>query len=291
MIKIFSYRKIMIATLLLIFSLILFNYPTYINKPINENKIKLRNIYLLDENGYVGLYKREYNTIYDLITLLKDNNSGGTIPSDTIILNYNIQEDILNINFSKEFYNVSDNNFIPMIESIIYSVTSLNNINKICIFIEGEHLDYIPNSNKKLNYYLDRNFGINTIYDITSLNDTTSVTVYYNSNDHFIPITLISNDSSDKISIIIESLTSNRIINSNLSSSLTSNIKLSDYSNNEDAITLNFNDELFNYMLDGTLKEEVKYAISYSIYDTFGIKNVIFNINNKNIDNFRLANN
>lgn len=291
MIKIFSYRKIMIATLLLIFGLILFNYPTYINKPINENKIKLRNIYLLDENGYVGLYKREYNTIYDLITLLKDNNSGGTIPSDTIILNYNIQEDILNINFSKEFYNVSDNNFIPMIESIIYSVTSLNNINRICIFIEGEHLDYIPNSNKKLNYYLDRNFGINTIYDITSLNDTTSVTVYYNSNDHFIPITLISNDSSDKISIIIESLTSNRIINSNLSSSLTSNIKLSDYSNNEDAITLNFNDELFNYMLDGTLKEEVKYAISYSIYDTFGIKNVIFNINNKNIDNFRLANN
>ena len=156
MIKVFSYRKIIISTLFLLLALILYNYPTYINKHISYSEnIKMRNIYLIDTNNYVVMTKGDYNSIYDLITLLKDNNGGrfkGLIPKDTEVLNYSINNGILSINFSNDIYNVSSDDSLLMIESIIYSITSLDNIDKIVILVEGKHMDYVPNTNIKLDY-------------------------------------------------------------------------------------------------------------------------------------------
>lgn len=294
MIRIFSFRKIIITTLFLLLAIILYNYPSDLEKHISYQDIAKRNIYLIDMNDYVVMTKDSYNSILDLITLLKDNNDGerfkGLIPSNTKVLSYEINNGILSIDFSKDIMDIESDKSILMLESLIYSCTSLENIDKIAIFVEGNHLDYVPNTNIKLDYYLDRNFGINTIYNIDSINNTSSVTVYYSKDDYFIPITLVSNDSSDKMSIIINSLSSNKVFDSNLSNQISNNVKLLNYDYDEEVIDLNFDDCLFDYVLDGTLKEEVKYTLFYSIYDTFGVKNVTFRINNEYIDNFRLAN-
>jgi hypothetical protein len=46
---------------------------------------------------------------------------------------------------------------------------------------------------------------------------------------------------------------------------------------------------LLSSVYDGKLKEEVKYALSYSIFDTFNVENVVFMINSNKIDELRLA--
>lgn len=293
MIKVFTYRKFAITTLLFLFALILYNYPSNLNKHINSEYIKKRNIYLIDNNNYVVMTSMDYNSIPDLITLLKNNNGGefrGVIPDDTVLLDYDVDDNgICNINFSKEIFNINPDDEELLMESLIYSLTSLDNITKVNIMVEGVHLEELPFSHKKLSYYLDRSYGINKYYNVDSIYDTSSVTVYYNKNDYYIPITVISNDSSDKVSIIITSLTSNKLFDSNLSSHLSNNVKLINYNYDDYHMELNFDDCLFDYVLDGSLKEEVKYALFYSIYDTLGVKSVSFLINNEYIDYLGLA--
>ena len=180
-----------------------------------------------------------------------------------------------------------------MIEAIIYSLTTIKDINKIMIFVDNNHLDELPNSHKKLDLYLDRSYGINKIYDITTFNNTKVVTVYHlnkNNDYYYIPITYVVNSEEDKVEIIINNLKSNKLNSSNLLSHLNYQVELMNFEKNENEILLNFNDVLFESIYNGKLKEEVKYAIAYSIYDTIGISNITFEINSTIIDEFRLEN-
>ena len=91
------------------------------------------------------------------------------IPKDTKILNINLENNILTIDFSKEFLTIDENNEEKMLEAIIYSLTELDEVKKIKILVEGNNLTNLPNSNKKLPEYLDKNYGINKIYNLDSI--------------------------------------------------------------------------------------------------------------------------
>ena len=178
-----------------------------------------------------------------------------------------------------------------MIESIVYSLTSLPDIDNIMIFVENELLLELPNSHKKLDMYLNKSYGINKVIDICSIKNTQNVTVYYlskNENYYYIPVTYITNDNSNKIEIIINSLKSNKFNNSNLLSHLDYQVELMNYEEDEDYFVLNFNNVLLDSVYDGKLKEEIKYAVSYSIIDTFNVENVVFQVNSQKIDEFIL---
>ena len=177
-----------------------------------------------------------------------------------------------------------------MIQSNIYYLTSLEDVDKIMIFIEGDRLDKLPNSSKRLDLYLDRSYGINKVIDINTFSGTQIVTVYYlGNNDSFVPISYITNDDSERIEIIVKNLKSNRLNSSNLSSHLDYQVELMNYERIDDDFFINFNDSLLNSVYDGVLKEEVKYALSYSIFDSYDVENVVFQINSNKIDELRLA--
>ncbi len=97
------------------------------------------------------------------------------------------------------------------------------------------------------------------------------------------------NSNEDAIDIIISYSKTNKFYNDNLSSHLDYQVKLMNYEAFENEIYLNFNEVLFDSVYDGKLKEEVKYALAYSIFDTLGVKNVVFAINSLEIDEFGLA--
>ena len=76
-----------------------------------------------------------------------------------------------------------------MIQSIVYSLTSLNDIDKVMIFVEGNILDKLPNSHKKLETCLDRSYGINKVINIDRLSGNSCVTVYYlGNNNSYVPL-------------------------------------------------------------------------------------------------------
>ncbi|HIS18024.1 MAG TPA: GerMN domain-containing protein [Candidatus Coprovivens excrementavium] len=305
MLKRFTFKKLGITTLLLLLALILYNYPEVINEEYIPEQCENINIYLIDKNDFVAMTEIETNNknINDQIkeilnALIIGNNEEklpegfkAVIPRGTKILSYQLNDGLLKINFSREFLSSDEKDEEKMIEAIVFSLTSINDVKKIMIFVENERLTELPKSKKKLDLYLDRKIGINKVVDITSLNNTEMITVYYLSNldnKYYIPISYITNDEGDKIEIIINNLKTNRLYSSNLSSHLDYQVELMNYEATTDEVILDFNDILLASVYKGKLKEEIKYAISYSIYDTLGIENITFQVNNQKIDEFRL---
>ena len=302
MLKMFSVRKILIASLLLLVALIIYSFPEQLEADIDNIEYDSINIYLIDRNNYVAMtsvitkgndFDARLKTIIKSLTVGSDNtpkNFTSVIPRDTKLLGYSINDGLLKIDFSKQLLNVTYDEENRMLESLIYSLTSLEEVKKIMLFVEGSRLTELPNSHKKLDLYLDRSYGVNKIVDIDSFKETQLVTVYYlGTNDSYVPISYVTNGDEEKIEIIVNKLRSNKMNSSLLSSHLNYQVQLMNYEQKDNEFFLNFNSVLLNSVYDGKLKEEVKYALSYSIYDTYGIENVVFQVDSNKIDELRLA--
>ena len=122
-------------------------------------------IYLLDSNDYIAR-----TTIRgcdcDTLETAKDITKGliigeeksniipngfrSIIPTGTEILDINLENKILTVNFSRELLDITEKYEEKMIEALIYTLTSIEGIDKVIIKVEGEVLERLPNSNKIL---------------------------------------------------------------------------------------------------------------------------------------------
>lgn len=261
----------------------------------NYKDVVKETIYLLDNNNYLGKAEIALST-NDTVTMVRElletlitdgigedkipNGFTSIIPSDTKINSIELDKGILKLDFSKELLDVKKELEEKVIESIIYTVTEVNEIDKVVIFVDGKILTKLPKSNINLPTTLDRSFGINKKYDITTFKDITPVTIYYinkhNNNTYYVPVTKYINDDREKIEIIIDELTTSPIYTSNLMSYLNSNTKLLKSNIDKDLMSLEFNDYIFNDYEDKKILEEVIYTISLSIYDNYNVREVSF---------------
>lgn len=300
MIKKSSIRRICVATLTLFILLIIYFFPsndTVIKEHLSYITKDEMPIFLVDNSDYVArtsIVKNSSETIEqikEIIEALTKNTKKTSyirdgfkpiIPEGTKILDLKLEENILTINFSKELLNVVHCDEQKMIEAIIYSLTEIKDIKKIKILVEGKPLTNLPNSNKKLPEYLDKSYGINKIYNIDSIKETTKTTIYYLSKNkdyyYYVPVTKVSNEKTERVEIIIKELKSTPIYHTNLISYLAASANMTNYELLESTISLSFNNYLIANMKEEDILEEVKYSIALSIRDTYGINEVIFNI-------------
>lgn len=306
-----SIRKITVATLALGALLLLYLMPVSddinyeLSREVSEyvytNSIDV--IYLMDSNDYIArttirgcdcdILEKAKNVIQGLIIEGENNNvipNGfkAIIPSGTEVLELNLENKILNINFSRELLDINKEYEEKMIEAIVYSLTSIDGIDKVIIKVEGEVLTKLPNSNKILSTILDKSYGINKSYDLVSTNDIESYTVYYvsnfNDNKYYVPITkYINSNKQDKIKVIIDELATSPIYETNLMSYLNSNINLIDYSLDDKTISLNFNDSILSDNTSDKILEEVIYTIGLSVMDNFSVEEVSILVNDEEI--------
>ena len=313
MLKKMSMRKLMVATLTLFILMILYLMPD----SLMEKKLDLTHdnveyvysnsldvIYLLDSNDYVARTKINSINSNDVIAKAKDliegliiggsksniipNGFRSIIPSGTTVLDISLESDTLIVNFSDELLDINEKYEEKMIEAIVYTLTSLDSVDKVIIKVNGEVLTKLPNSGKNLPSVLDKSFGINKVYDISSVHNIDSFTVYYvnsyNDNSYYVPVTkYINNDNQDKIKVIIEQLSSAPIYESNLMSFLDVSAKLLDYSLEQEVIKLNFNNAILSDVTNSNILEEVVYTISLSMNDNYGVEEVIFCVDNEEI--------
>ena len=304
MFKRLALKKLLIVSLSFVILLLLYLFPNNDNYHIKTTLTYIEKdtipIYLIDDNNYVSRFEviKKSADLNDLINEIISNltidnknyipnNFKKIIPKGTKILNKEIENDLLKINFSKELLNIDKDNEEKMIEAIIYSLTEISNINKIMIFVEGNILKELPNSKKTLPLILDRSYGINKIYDLNSMKDINKITTYYvntNSNySYYIPVTTITNNNDEKVKIIIEKLKSSPTYDTNLVSYLASSTLLQKYEILENSVNLSFNNEILS-LDDNRIMEEVKYSIALSIKDTYGINETIFYIDDNLVD-------
>lgn len=309
MIKKSSIRRICVATLALFILLIIYFFPNN-NVTIKEHLSYIKNdempIFLVDDKDYVArtsIVKSSKNIndqIKEIIETLTINSQKSNyirdgfkpiIPKNTKILDLKLENEILIINFSKEFLNVSKENEDKMIEALIYSLTEIKEIKKIKILVENNNVTTLPNSNKKLPEYLDKNYGINKIYNLDSLKETSKTTIYYLSKNkdyyYYVPVTKVSNEKLERVEVIIKELKSTPIYHTNLISYLASSTSMTNYELLESTISLSFNNYLIANLKDDAVLEEVKYSIALSLRDTYGINEVIFSI--PDMENTRIS--
>lgn len=310
MLRRFALKKIIITSLSFLVLLIIYFFPTTdtynINTTLTYIEPETIPIYLIDNNDLVSRFEiikksgDNLSLVDEIINNLTidnestshiPNNFRKIIPKNTKILSKSLNEGILKINFSKELLNIDLTNEEKMIESIIYSLTEIKDIQKIMIFVEGENLKYLPNSKKTLPSTLDRSYGINKVYELDSMKEVSKITTYYISKlddySYFTPVTTITNTKNEKVEVIIEKLKSSPTYQTNLISYLASSAELLDYEILENSINLSFNNQVLS-LDEKEIIEEVKYSIALSIRDTYNINETIFYVDNVLIDVFFL---
>ena len=302
MLKRRALRKIIITTfsLLTIFAICII--PNSLNSKDNflDTKIDLEyvnnlgtnEIYLLGPNKYlvktnVLLETDNMNTkirsILDYLTIQKSDKLptglSGIIPMNTKVNNVEIKESIVTIDFSKELLDVKEELEERLIEAITYSIINIDGVEAITIKVDGNLLTELPKTKKKLPELLNRNFGINKVFDIDNLNSIQKVTLYYldkiSNQNYYVPVTKYLNDDREKINIIIDNLSSNYIYESSLVSLLNQNTELINYEIEDEIMTLNFNNSIFTH---DKILEEVTYTIKESVCSTYPVKSVILEV-------------
>lgn len=291
-------KRIILSSLALVIMFLLCIFPKSDSLTIPEEIVYVEEltmpIYVMDQNNYVARTnivkpdKDQIEYIIDSLTIesLTSNYlpSGfiALIPKGTKLLDYQIEDKLLKLNFSKEILNVSKENEEKMIESLIYSLCEMDGIAQIMIFVEGTSLENLPNSQKRLPLILDKSYGINKIYSFDNFKDTSKTTIYYmgkyNNNLYYIPITKVTNEKVEPVEVIVSELKSTPIYETNLISYLNASYELEGYEILEDSITLSFNNLLIANLQDEEVNERVRYTLALSLRDTYNIDNIVINL-------------
>lgn len=308
MLKRICKKKIILSIIILLLVITLNIIPINNNKEKNiQEKISYVNfeletndVYLLDKNNYlnrvpIATKKQDEELIYELLNILicnskdKDKIPNGfkcTIPENTKIININLNNETLKLNLSNEFLNMKKNLEEKVIESIVYTITNIDKIKNIIIYIDGDLLTELPNTKIKLPSTLNRDIGINKKYELTSNKNIKKTTIFYINNiedkTYYTPVTLINNDPREKIEIIIDEL-SNKLMEDNLYSYLNNNTIVLNSSIKDNIMSVNFNENILNGLDNNNILEEVIYTISLSIGENYSVEKVFFNVNDKEI--------
>lgn len=307
MLKRKALRKIIITTFSILTVFVICIIPESLNsndKFLNPDididyvtNLGTNEIYLLGPNKYlvktnVLLEEENMETqirgIIDYLTIQKSDKipTGlmGIIPMQTKLNTVEIKDKVAILDFSKDLLNTSQELEERVIEAITYSLINLDGIEGVTIKIEGNILTELPQSKKIIPEVLNRNFGINKVFEIDNLNGIQKVTLYYmdkiNNQNYYVPVTKYLNDDREKINIIIDNLASNYIYESNLVSLLNQDTELINYEIQDEIMTLNFNYSIFT---NDKILEEVTYTISESVCDTYDVENIVFHVDGKDI--------
>lgn len=312
-----SIKKIMVSTAAVLILLIIYLIPD------NRREIELKNdgieyvydntgstIYLVDSNDYVARTtiptcncegKEKADDLLEGLIIggsksnIIPNGFRSVIPPGTSVLGLTLEDNVLTIDFSKELLDIAEKEEKKMIEAIVYTLTSIDGIDKVIIKVEGEVLSNLPNSKENLPTVLDRSYGINKTYDLVTTNNIESYTVYYvnnyNDEEYYVPITkYVNGNGDDLIKVIIKELSSSPIYETNLMSYLNAEASLLDYEYTDNNLKLNFNELLLNGIDNKNILEEVIYTISLSANDLYDdLEMVSFYVNNEEVYTMNLS--
>jgi len=252
----------------------------------------MNDVYLLGSNQYLV----KTNTLLDadnvegkikiLMNYLTINQNSklpvglsGILPEGTQVLGVSTTDGIVTLNVSKEIWEGKKELQERMIEGITYSITSIEGVSGLKLQVEGIQVLEIPSTKKPIPEILNKDYGINKVYDLDYSSGVQKVTTYYlnqiSNQKYYVPVTKYVNDSREKIDIIVENLSSSFLYESSLISLLQADVELMNYQIEDELMLLNFNHSLFD---NEKLLEEVTYQVAYSIFDSYNVKTVLFEV-------------
>ena len=308
MLKKISIRKIILSSLALFAMFLIYIIPANENTLNTKEQLEYVNtniesspIFLMDQNSYVALTSvavNDTNIENKARQLIKVLTIGGMdskipsgfsaiIPPNTEVLSLSYENGVIKVDFSKDLLNISEKLEEKMVEAIVYTLTSIDKVDGVIIYVEGDILTKLPKTKINLPSTLDKTFGINKEFDLTSTKDITDVTIYYinqiSDNYYYVPVTKYISDDRDKASIIIDELSRNFNPNKNLMSFLNDGTKLVSSEVKDGYMYLNFNEDILNSSVSEDISKETLDMITLSIGANYDVKEVVFNVGDREL--------
>lgn len=185
---------------------------------IDLSEKNYRKVYLLDENKYliplsVDVSNKEYlvDEIYTVVSNLRDLEVEGftsVIAEDVKINKIELENGILNIDFSKEFLSYQADLEEKIIESLTWSVMDFQQIKGLTISVDGVKLEKMPINGLQLPSILNKDIGINKYHDLTNnYQNSDSVVLMYQKQIqdkmYYVPVTRrVDRQSNDALTVI-----------------------------------------------------------------------------------------
>ena len=248
----------------------------------NDDLLVEANVSIVDDGNVINKIKSLIKHLSEASSEIIPNGLNFVMPKDIHLLDVSLDKKIVKLNFSKEFNDLSDKRLIRLVEAISFTLIDLDEVDGVSIFIEGKNINTF---NDKIPEIVTKDFGINKKYDIEKTDDIVKYVIYYSEkiedDIYYVPITKYINSSDDKISIIIDDLSSNYIYEPNLISIVSEKLELIDYQISNNEMMLNFNNSIF---LNGSeIKEEVVYPVISTVFSNYDVESVILKVNGEEI--------
>jgi len=176
------------------------------------------------------------------------------IPKGTVVKDFNIVPDqkLAVVDFSKSFgdYNVSDERHI--VESVTWTLTSMPDIQKVEIWMEGAKLGEMPVDGMPIDEPLTRAVGINleAADGVNNYSQTTPVTLYFsaltpNNEMYYVPVTRLVNRSNNRAKSAIEQLISGPSDGRELNAVMTPDVTVKNVTKKDNIVTVDLQDDSY----------------------------------------------
>ncbi|MDP4164555.1 MAG: GerMN domain-containing protein, partial [Bacillota bacterium] len=237
---------------------------TAVGKKENTQGSVKTELYLIDKNGYVvpqtlslpkttsiATQALEYLVDNGPVSELLPNGFRAVLPADTQV-SVDIKDGVAMVDFSKEFKNYQPADEMKILQSITWTLTQFNTVQKVKLKMGGHELTEMPVGGTPISENLTRSIGINIdTNDVTDIMNTKPITVYYIGGKenayYYVPVTKrVSNSETDSITAAVNELVKGPNENSELVSEFLPDVKLLEAPKVENGkVILNFNESVF----------------------------------------------
>ncbi|WP_084509033.1 GerMN domain-containing protein [Paenibacillus assamensis] len=176
-----------------------------------------------------------------------------TIPKGTKVTQLSIkpEQQLAIVEFSDEFHQYKTEDERKVLESIVWTLTSLPDVKHVQLWMNGERLSAMPVGDTPIDGRLSRSFGIN-LERADGVSDmySTPVTLYFTAltekgKAYYVPITRLITPSNDPLTSTLEQMVAGPLNANQLSRVLTENTKIGKIEHKGDLVTVNLEDTMF----------------------------------------------
>jgi germination protein M len=215
------------------------------------------------------------------------NDFRAVLPEETQI-SVNIKDGVAVVDFSKEFKNYQPEDERKILESITWTLTQFDTIEKVKLQMNGHELTEMPVNGTPISENLSRTTGINLdTADVMDITNTKPVTVYYIGGEenayYYVPVTKRVNTSEkNNIVAIVNELVKGPNSKSNLASEFMPDVELLEVPKIEDGkVTLNFNESIYGSFEEKIVSQHLLNALVLSLTEQKGIESVAVTVDGK----------
>lgn len=262
-----------------------------------ENSV-MTELYLIDKNGYVvsqsiplpgkeSVAKQalEHLVVNGPVQEVLPNGFRAVIPADTQV-SVDIKDGVAVADFSPEFKEYQPEDEQRILESITWTLTQFDSVEKVELRVNGYPLTEMPVAGTPISEDgLTRKTGINV--DTSGVADPTStkpLTVYYVSQTdketYYVPVTKrVSSNETDDVKAVVNELIEGPGYASSLVSDFTGAELLDDPKIKDGNVTLNFNEGVYGSVEEKLVSEHMLNALVLSLTEQRDIKGVSVEVN------------